>query len=79
MIEPKEKERCCTRRERSDRKKTKDEVVSIEGKRVWGSGGSESEAIEMVSAWGKGNQIYKNHIQIHKRRCTKGTGDWRKE
>ena len=56
MIEPKEFERCFAKWVQSIRKKTRDEIVSIDGKRLCGSG-DEYSAIQMVSAWANANQL----------------------
>ena len=63
MIEPKEFERCFAKWVRSIRKKTKDEIVSIDGKTLCGSG-DEHTAIEMVSAWSSANQLVLGQVKV---------------
>jgi len=65
MIEPKEFERCFAAWVRSIRRKTKDEVVSIDGKRVCGSGGEDNVAIQMVSAWANANQLVLGQVKVN--------------
>jgi predicted transposase YbfD/YdcC len=64
MIEPVEFERCFSEWVRSIRKKTKDEIVSIDGKTVCGSGGKENAAIQMVSAWASANQLVLGQAKV---------------
>jgi predicted transposase YbfD/YdcC len=59
LIEPKEFERCFSSWVRSIRKKTKDEVVSVDGKTLCGSG-----AIEIVSAWSNANQLVLGQVKV---------------
>ena len=59
MIEPREFERCFASWVRSIRKKTKDEVVSIDGKTLCGS-----SAIEIVSAWSSANQLVLGQVKV---------------
>ena len=65
IIEPKEFERCFEKWVRSIRKKTKDEIVSIDGKTVCGSGGEENTAIQMVSAWASANQLVLGQVKVN--------------
>jgi len=64
MIEPREFERCFTKWVKSIRKKIKDEVVSIDGKVVCGSGGEDNPAINMVSAWANANQLVLGQVKV---------------
>jgi predicted transposase YbfD/YdcC len=64
MIEPVEFERCFASWVRSIRKKVKDEVVSIDGKTVCGSGDNENGAIQMVSAWANANQLVIGQMKV---------------
>ena len=64
MIEPKEFESCFTKWVRSIRKKTKEEIVSIDGKTVCGSGDEVNPAIQMVSAWSSANQLVLGQVKI---------------
>lgn len=63
MIEPLEFEKCFSRWVRSVCKKTKDEVVSIDGKTLCGSVG-EHEAVQMVSAWANANQLVLGQVKV---------------
>ena len=63
MIEPKEFERCFGEWVKSIRKKTKDEVVSLDGKTLCGSG-DETTAIQMVSAWANANQLVLGQVKV---------------
>jgi predicted transposase YbfD/YdcC len=64
MIEPYEFEKCFACWVGSIRKKVKDEVVSIDGKTVRGSGSVENSAIEMVSAWSSANQLVLGQVKV---------------
>jgi predicted transposase YbfD/YdcC len=63
MIEPEEFEKCFAKWVRSIRKKTKDEVVSIDGKTICGSG-DENTAVQMVSAWANANQLVLGQVRV---------------
>jgi predicted transposase YbfD/YdcC len=63
MIEPVEFERCFASWVSSIRKKTKDEIVSIDGKTLCGSG-DENTAIEMVSAWSSTNRLVLGQVKV---------------
>lgn len=63
MIEPLEFEKCFAEWVRSIRKKVKDEVVSIDGKTLCGSG-DDKTAIEMVSAWSSANHLVLGQVKV---------------
>ena len=57
MIVPEEFERCFCTWVEAVCKKTKGEIVSIDGKTVRRSGGKDTKPIHMVSAWANGQQM----------------------
>ena len=63
MIEPVEFEKCFAKWVRSIRKKAKDEIVSIDGKTICGSG-DENTAVQMVSAWANANQLVLGQVRV---------------
>ena len=63
MIEPTEFERCFTSWVQSIRKRTKDEIVRIDGKTLCGSG-DEHTAVQMVSAWANANQLVLGQVKV---------------
>jgi predicted transposase YbfD/YdcC len=65
IIEPKEFEYCFEKWVRSIRRKTKDEIVSIDGKTVCGSGEAENPSIQIVSAWANANQLVLGQVKVN--------------
>jgi predicted transposase YbfD/YdcC len=65
IIEPKEFEKCFVKWVASIRKKTKDEIVSIDGKTVCGSGDEANPAIQMVSAWANANRLVLGQVKVN--------------
>jgi predicted transposase YbfD/YdcC len=63
LIEPKEFEKGFSKWVQSIRKKTKDEIVSIDGKTLCGSG-DETTAVQMVSAWANANQLVLGQVKV---------------
>ena len=57
MIEPIEFEKGFVKWVQSIRRKTKNEIVSIDGKTICGSRDNENSAIQIVSAWANVNQL----------------------
>jgi len=64
-IEPREFEKGFSKWVASIRKKTKDEVVSIDGKTVCGSGNEANPAIQMVSAWANANRLVLGQVKVN--------------
>jgi hypothetical protein len=63
LIDPKEFERCFVSWVKSIVKKTKGEIVSIDGKTVRGSRSNDEPAIHMVSAWANMNQLVLGQVK----------------
>jgi len=63
LIEPTEFERCFASWVQSIRKRTQDEIVSIDGKTLCGSG-DEHTAVQMVSAWANANQLVLGQVRV---------------
>lgn len=63
ILNPKEFEKCFLSWVNSIAKKTKGEIVSIDGKTVCGSKDSKTRAIHMVSAWANANQLVLGQVK----------------
>ena len=65
MIDPKEFEKGFGKWVQSIRKKTKDEIVSIDGKTVCGSGDEANPAKQMVSAWANTKRLVLGQVKVN--------------
>ena len=63
LLNPKEFEKSFLSWVRSIAKKTKGEIVSIDGKTVCGSKASKAKAIHMVNAWANANQLVLGQVK----------------
>ena len=63
LIKPRELRKCFNSWVKSIHKKTKGEIISIDGKTVCGSRDAKTKAIHMVSAWANANQLVLGQVK----------------
>jgi len=67
LIEPKELEKSFISWTQSIAHKTKNEIISIDGKTVCGSRDAKTKAIHMVSAWANANQLVLGQVKTEEK------------